>query len=202
MIVLISPEEAFEEEINLVNLMFKVGLDRYHIRRPSLDQRGHLAELKTFSKSRYGQISIHGGLPKGAIRKRVGMHKKSINDWGVLEASALSSASFHSESEIASDISKVDYAMISPVFDSISKQGYLSKYSAKEWLELNKKRKTTHPKSILLALGGIKEANLEVVFNMGFDGVALMGAVWGTSDPLVTFTKISKKWWDIVEANK
>lgn len=202
MIVLISPEKSFEDEVTLVNLMFKVGLDRYHLRRPSLDQREHLIELKAFSKSRYGQMSIHGGLPKGGIRKRVGMHKKSINDWSVLETSSLSSASFHSDSEVENDISKVDYAVISPVFDSISKEDYVSKYTASEWKSLNESRKKNNPKSILLALGGVEEANLEDIYEMGFDGIALNGAVWGTRDPLVAFTKIAQKWWNIVGANK
>lgn len=202
MIVLISPENSFEDEVNLVNLMFKVGLDRYHLRRPSLGQREHLIELKAFSKSRYGQMSVHGGLPKGGLRKKVGMHKKSSDDWQVLESSPLSSASFHSDSDIENEISKVDYALISPVFDSISKLDYFSKYSTDEWKLLNDSRKKKNPKSILLALGGVEETNLDEIYKMGFDGIALKGAVWGSRDPLVAFTRISKKWWDIVGAHK
>jgi thiamine-phosphate pyrophosphorylase len=202
MIILISPENSFEDEVNLVNLMFKLGLDRYHLRRPDLDQRGHLLDLKMFSRGRFGQISVHGGLPKGRIHKRVGLHKKSLNPWEVLDSASLSSVSLHDELEIENDLSKVDYAVVSPVFNSISKSEYLSKYSVEKWKEINKKRKITQPKSILLALGGIDESKLKEVYDMGFDGIALKGVVWGHRDPLVAYTKISNAWWKIIEENK
>lgn len=77
-----------------------------------------------------------------------------------------------------------DYAFISPVFPSISKKGY-----GKDSTILNDMKKRSNSTVKLIALGGINENNIHEVFNSGADGVALLGAIWESNEPLKVFRK-------------
>ena len=65
-----------------------------------------------------------------------------------------------------------DYAFFGPVFSSISKINYISVIEDDLNLSLNK----TSTK--IIAIGGINEENIKNVFDMGFDGAAVLGAIW------------------------
>lgn len=66
------------------------------------------------------------------------------------------------------------YVFLSPVFDSISKEGYKAVN-----FDLSHRRKDIQ----LIGLGGITKDNYKNVFEMGFDGVAFLGGVWSESKP-------------------
>jgi len=76
-----------------------------------------------------------------------------------------------------------EYVLVSPVFNSISKKGYLqndSLWDLPKWMD----RQMTHrfmsfekrPK--LIALGGLHSQVLLEVIEGGFDGAAFLGAIW------------------------
>ncbi|GHV12504.1 thiamine phosphate synthase [Fibrobacterales bacterium] len=106
-------------------------------------------------------------------------HNK-ILDW---HGSAHSFADLH-------QVENRDMILLSPVFDSISKEGYKSKFSREElkngiadWRKLNKTTK-------IYALGGVDDENIKELPELGFDGAAILGAVWNYADPLGAFSKI------------
>jgi thiamine-phosphate pyrophosphorylase len=64
---------------------------------------------------------------------------------------------------------------LSPVFDSISNQGYNSKFQPEELYQF------LHQQSArpdVIALGGITDNVVDDVFDVGFDGIALLGYIW------------------------
>jgi thiamine-phosphate pyrophosphorylase len=71
-----------------------------------------------------------------------------------------------------------DYVFLSPVFDSISKPGYFRNdelgMMSDEWKALVKTK--------VIALGGIDASNIHKTKELGFDGAAVLGAVWGESE--------------------
>jgi len=76
-----------------------------------------------------------------------------------------------------------DICFLSPIFDSISKAGYRAKYSKEELKEgIAAWKKNCSQK--LFALGGIEASNIAELAELGFDGAAVLGAVWYSSDPL------------------
>ncbi len=77
-----------------------------------------------------------------------------------------------------------DYTFYSPVFDSISKQDY--KAMDKTHLNVSAIKKDIK----LIALGGVHEGNCLEALNYGFDGVALLGAVWQSEAPVAAFKRI------------
>ena len=82
-----------------------------------------------------------------------------------------------------------EIALLGPVFDSISKHGYKSKFSKDElkagiaeWREFSKTK--------VYALGGIDEENISELEELGFDGAAVLGGAWNYADPVGAFERI------------
>jgi len=85
------------------------------------------------------------------------------------------------------------YVFYSPVFPSISKPGYnppTDLVTLKQDLEALKGRKAKLPQ--IIALGGIQAENVKEVKDAGFNGAALMGALWQADDPVRAFNEIKK----------
>jgi thiamine-phosphate pyrophosphorylase len=96
---------------------------------------------------------------------------------------------FHSLEEIEQYSVQYDYAFLSPIFNSISKKGYNSPFDlevVKDFLQ-NRQEK-------IIALGGVDDDKIETVKTTGFDGVALLGAIWESEDPIGKFNRISEQW--------
>jgi thiamine-phosphate pyrophosphorylase len=97
--------------------------------------------------------------------------------------------SAHSFEELK-EMGNREIVLLGPVFDSISKHGYKSKFSKEElkagisqWRGFigdgNKK---------LYALGGINAENIGELKELGFDGAAVLGGVWNCADPVAAFS--------------
>ena len=75
------------------------------------------------------------------------------------------------------------YAFLSPVFDSISKEGYKAVS-----FDLSHRRKDVK----LIGLGGVTKDNYKKVYEMGFDGVAFLGGVWNSEQPFKVINSLVK----------
>ncbi|HSQ42182.1 MAG TPA: thiamine phosphate synthase, partial [Fibrobacteraceae bacterium] len=80
-------------------------------------------------------------------------------------------------------------AFIGPVFDSHSKIGYHAAMDVQSWRHGVKGWKSAPNRQVeqLYALGGVDVERLPSVVDMGFDGAAVLGAVWNTFDPLTAW---------------
>ncbi len=89
---------------------------------------------------------------------------------------------------------KYEYAFLSPIFDSISKEGYKSKFSHE--LHESTRNKFVKIREIsgvgIIALGGIDEDKIEICRELGFAGVAVCGAIWANSNPVEKYTCIKR----------
>ena len=99
---------------------------------------------------------------------------------------------FHSLEELENHKEKYEYAFLSPIFDSISKVGYKSKFDLQEL-----KRKSPlllgEGQGGVIALGGIDESKIEICRQLGFAGVAVLGAIWQSENPSEKFLRIKEK---------
>ena len=78
------------------------------------------------------------------------------------------------------------YAFLSPIFDSISKQGYVAAFDAADLAAaLGAPRECD-----LIALGGVTPATARAALGLGFDGVAVLGAVWEAADPVAAWEEV------------
>jgi Thiamine monophosphate synthase len=83
--------------------------------------------------------------------------------------------------------------LLGPIFDSISKHGYKSKFSKEElktgiseWRRFMGEGSGTK----LYALGGINAENICELKEMSFDGAAVLGGVWNCADQVAAFESI------------
>ena len=88
------------------------------------------------------------------------------------------STSVHGWEEFAALPEGLAYAFISPLFDSISKRGYLANTGL-----------LTIPKKVLpcrpVGLGGISAENIGEMVTCGWTGAAVLGWIWGKPEKAV-----------------
>jgi thiamine-phosphate pyrophosphorylase len=101
--------------------------------------------------------------------------------------------SAHSFDELQKIGEDAKVCFLSPVFDSISKLGYKSKFSKQELKEGIAAWKNFHHSQKLFALGGVEADNIAELAELGFDGAAVLGNVWHSSDPVEALSLAIKR---------
>lgn len=178
-LILITAPQTLSYEIEVLETAAALGVYRIHIRKPNanpsviqtlLEQLSHA--VRNISSIHYypeyvNKFGLSGFHSKHLTRKKI---TNEENIFLKNNEKIIKSASFHSFAEI-NQKKCVDYGFCSPVFPSISKIGYKPSF---EW-NVN----SIHTPSMLFALGGIHENNIKACKKKGFDGVAVLGRIWG-----------------------
>jgi len=191
-LIVISSEVEVLNEIDDVNNLFINGLNLFHLRKSNTSEEIYKRFLKSIDSKFHGRIVLHDhhqllnefGLKgihlKEAKRKEIEKNLKSFKAGiGFLEKQHSISSSFHSKEAISGCSIDFDYMFLSPVFDSISKDGYVGK-----------RFDVSEIASKTIALGGISENNIHKAKKLGYRGVAVLGSIWKTQNPLSEFKKI------------
>ena len=199
-LIIITPEIAYPNEIELIHGFFTNGLLKLHLRKPHFTFTDYRSFLFQIDKKFHHQISIHDNFSLLKSFPDLGIHLTGkLREEGNYQEKisminpSTSSTSFHSWKEIEDNLYPFDYAFISPVFDSISKKGYKAAIDLSEANRVKKKlieRKGKYPS--IIALGGIDDTNIELLYKNGFDGAAILGAVWESKDPFASFLQIKE----------
>jgi thiamine-phosphate pyrophosphorylase len=101
------------------------------------------------------------------------------------------STSIHQLSEWPKLAGQVEMVFYSPLFESISKPGYgptVRLDILTEQIGAMREQQSTLP--LLIGLGGITADTVAQVRQAGFDGAALMGALWQMPDPVAALQEI------------
>lgn len=193
--IVVSAPSCFKQEAGLINQLFEAGLTVLHLRKPGLDRVAYKKLIGAVDPVHHPKLAIHqfhelredyeiGRLHFPEQHRRAGVLECS----SFLNTSFVWSTSIHELSELAG-LPGFSYTFFGPVFNSLSKPGYRSVIeSGFRW-----KVRDQHPK--LIALGGVDHINLPQVRRMGFDGVAVLGALW--NEPLKaldSFKKLKQQW--------
>ncbi len=189
LLVLSPPEEPLREKEILLSL-FAEGLETYHLRKPHYTEREMRLFISDIPSSFHSRIVLHSHWHLGEEYSLKGVHGSPSQ--GVLQAepsffSQTISQSIHHFSEYfqsAQNLNEApDYVFLSPLFNSISKQGYHAKFKSEE-LELFFQERIFLPQAPqVIALGGIDSSRIIQVKQWGFDGVALLGCLWDQKTP-------------------
>lgn len=190
MIVIISPEEPAIGETAFVNSFFENGLDLFHVRKYAFSDSEMQNYLNAVDQKFRSQIVLHSHFH---LAKELGIHRLHLREAERERKSYLSFTDYTLSTSVhgIDDFNALDniwqYAFLSPVFPSISKAGYGKDHSVLDDFQYRKNLNTK-----LVALGGIDVNNYKQAFKCGADGIALLGSIWQSNDPLNTFLKCRK----------
>lgn len=191
MIVVISPEEDIKDEIRILNQLFEAGLEYYHLRKPFKNKEEHVRYLNEISAAFHNRIVVHyyhelvndfhlKGIHfqeqkrKDSIECNSGQYFRHLNMFG-----KTISSSFHETQVLAQDNFEFDYHLLSPVFSSISKEGYEGR-----GFDVN------HIDKIIIGMGGATKENIHAFQKLGYKGVGVLGGIWNSETPVASFKKM------------
>jgi thiamine-phosphate pyrophosphorylase len=175
LIVITSPQ-FIGGEASYITSMLQKGIDLVHLRKPESSPCDCAKLLDAIPEELHRRIVIHYHHCLCKDYHLGGMHISPYHMSQTLPRyGGTISRSCHSIDEIASFKSSYDYLFLSPIFNSISKQGYHGAFSA---LQLHEAQQKGIIDNKVVALGGITANNLSIVKQLGFGGAALLGDVW------------------------
>ncbi|TDW49630.1 thiamine-phosphate pyrophosphorylase [Flavobacterium sp. 270] len=185
--IVISNPIAIANEINLIHSLFEEGLELFHLRKPDYSLEETQNFINRINPDFRSQLVLHN-------------HHQIAEDFGInrihfsekTRSSSLVPARFpkpcryststHSIKDFNTLENHFEYAFLSPVFKSISKENYVSEIDLFEAL-----KSRTNTKTKVIALGGINSENIQKTLENGFDDAALLGAIWSNENPLKQF---------------
>jgi thiamine-phosphate pyrophosphorylase len=200
-LIIISPSEDYPRETRVVGSILQQSPAVFHLRKPGCSRGKLEAYLNRIPGDLHNRIVVHGHpdlIDRFALK---GVHFTEIRrrqDWRTIQSlrrqwpECSISSSFHRIDDITQDAFLFDYIFLSPIFDSISKQGYTAAFDngvLRRFLS-----GTGHK---VVALGGVDGRRIATVAAMGFWGIAVLGAVWSGGCPEKAVRQISaacRKW--------
>lgn len=197
-LIVLTPEEDIDNEPALAESLFRAGLQRLHLRKKHYTEQQTLSYIDAISPVYHNRMVLHRHFGLYTRLQLGGIHLNSMVRTAADTPALIShipnsaiSTSFHSWQEIADNNIPYGYVFISPVFNSISKPGYMGsiELSGCATLQEEKKRTGSYCPGIV-ALGGINGSNIARLRQHPFQGAALLGHIWISPDPVAAFTQL------------
>ncbi|QEK51239.1 thiamine phosphate synthase [Pedobacter aquae] len=187
LVVISNPVEVYDE-VDLVKQLFNNGLTKFHFRKPKATLEQCKDFLNAFDKADLAKIALHQfhHLVKDFDIKHLHFKERDRHYSSSLELAQLKlegftlSTSIHDAKDIQT-LAHFDYAFLGPVFNSISKIGYMAK-SHDNWI--NALKRNDFP---VFAVGGVEKANIQQLNALEFKGAAVLGAIWEAVNPVEEF---------------
>ena len=192
-IVAITLPHCFEDETVICNALFARGLERLHLRKPDSSEEVYEEFIGRIEPRYRARLVIHNYFHLAEKYRLQGIHLngnlyRSFRDF---DKYRFVSVSCHSVEEIEELHPQVSECFLSPIFDSITKEGYRGAFDYR-LLEERLPRIDKH----VVALGGISADNIYSTFTLGFAGAALMGGLWG-KNATPAFDEVMSNWQSI-----
>lgn len=173
-IVITSPG-FLQGEADFIDRLFNHGLDRLHLRKPGAGIGECRRLLDGISREWLPRIVVHDNFGLCREYGLGGVHLNGRNPMAPPNHEGSVSRSCHSLEEISRYKGECDYLTLSPIFNSISKQGYMAAFGPGQ---LAAARDSGLIDRRVIALGGVTLENIPRVKELGFGGVAILGDVW------------------------
>ncbi len=174
LIVITSPRFFRGEEVILSHL-FDEGMQCLHLRKPDSDAHELRKLLDRLPDACYPKIVLHDCFALAMEYGLGGVHLNRRNSRTPDGFAGTISRSCHSIEELE-QFRKLDYLFLSPIFQSISKEGYGNGFET-ETLRQASEAGIINDK--VIALGGVDLTTLPLLRPFRFGGAAVLGALWG-----------------------
>ena len=191
---MISAPDFLPGEAEAVTALLEAGAWRVHVRKPAAGSDSIARLLEHIPAALYSRISLHDHHELAARFGVGGVHLNSRNPSVPAGFGGLVSRSCHSIEELLEYGSVCDYMFLSPIFDSISKSGYASRFSLEEirrrivagsdvaTARMDVMSSDGNCRSVdwgrVFALGGVCPDNIRLLEETGFGGAAVLGYLW------------------------
>lgn len=174
-IIAVTTPKITDEDTSIIRALFDRGIDIVHLRKPEsgIDEcRKLLSALNAEQRSKivvhdypelYSEFSLRG--------IHINRNVRTLPDGYC----GFKSRSCHTFEEIVSYKSDYDYLFLSPIFDSISKNGYRSGFSDEALQEASVMGIIDEK---VIALGGVTLDKIAYLKKMKFGGVAMVGGIY------------------------
>ncbi len=190
-LIVITTPRFFIEEDKILTTLFEEGLDYLHLRKPDTAPMFSERLLTLIPEQYRKRIVTHDHFYLKEEFNLMGIHLNHRNPNPPENYRGHISCSCHSLEDVKSRKSPCNYVFMSPIFDSISKQNYLSTYSAEEIRQASKDGIIDKK---VIALGGIDAENIPLIKDYGFGGAAILGDLWNRFD-----TRINRDYKELIE---
>ncbi|MFH1496867.1 MAG: thiamine phosphate synthase [Verrucomicrobiota bacterium] len=207
-LIVISPETEDPREPALLAELLAAGLTDYHLRKPTWTRTQLAAFLRALPPSVVERIILHTHHDLAADHPVAGLHHRT-QVGACLQAmsdappqtsrppqtspasrrlpSILRSRAIHDLPTLRASLDQPDMRLLfSPVFPSTSKPGHAPRHSTDELRAILRLPRRAE----VIALGGIDAERIPECRALGFDGVAVLGAIWQAPDPIAAFTHL------------
>ncbi|MFD1551422.1 hypothetical protein DNU06_13530 [Putridiphycobacter roseus] len=196
--IILSYPTPVPNEISLINQVLASDIDYFHLRKPDYPPEDLIKLIEAIDEAYYYKIIIHNNFH---LIKKYGLGGIHLNKAALSQICTIKesdkchiepillldkklkvynqipdhiSYSAHSFEEIENLPFETDYVFLSPIFNSISKPDYPSKFEDHNYLRSQLK----NTNRTIIALGGVTEEKAETIKNLGFSGYVLLGEYW------------------------
>ena len=188
-LIAITKPDFYDGEAAVIRRLFESGFDIVHLRKPCKDVacrvhsndvacRVHIKIrnlLNVLSSEERSKIVVHDypelyyefSLKGFHINKNIVKYPEGYQGF--------KTRSCHSLEEVMLYKDDFDYVFLSPIFDSISKQGYKSAFTEDE---LRRASEEGIIDKKVVALGGVTYDKISLLKDLGFGGAAMMGGAF------------------------
>lgn len=172
-LVITSPT-FFPGETAFIHRLFACGVDIVHLRKPGATADDCARLLDDLTSDDRRRIVIHDffelAQPYGLRGIHLNARRSTVPDgW-----QGHVSRSCHSLEEVKRYKDACDYVFLSPIFDSVSKQGYASAFTDETLREASKDGIIDHK---VVALGGVTPDKIDYLQQLNFGGASMLGSV-------------------------
>ncbi|HZZ56986.1 MAG TPA: thiamine phosphate synthase [Opitutaceae bacterium] len=187
-LAVISPEGDRADEFAVLGELLRLGLKRYHVRKPGWSEERLARWIETADPAWRPRLVIHSHHRLAEAFGVGGVHGPELGA-GQAAPGLWRSRSCHSlpEVERAAREGACDSVFFSPVFASASKPGRKG-FTGDEFARFAAWKRSRPAAALqVLALSGVTPERVTDCRRAGFDGVAVMGGIWNAVDPVRAF---------------
>lgn len=178
-IIVITSPTPVKDEAAICNHLFTHGLKYLHLRKPGASAEVYERFIRQIFPVYRNRIVLHEHYELVKKYRLHGIHLKypQANEYIYYIQQYAVSISCHRVDEIRQLPFRPAYCFLSPIFDSISKTGYRSRFG-----QLPDLSDIDCP---VIALGGLEPDKTGLCRRAGFEGIAVLGYLWNNPDEAI-----------------
>lgn len=174
-LIAITTPKVTNDDTSIIKHLLDRGIDIVHLRKPESSINECRKLLDSLDAKERARIIIHNYPELYFEYSLLGIHSNHNITTLPDGYSGLRTRSCHTLEEVARYKDDYDYVFLSPIFDSISKIGYKSRFSD---IVLRDASRDGIIDQKVIALGGVTLDKIPYLKALHFGGAAMMGAIY------------------------